>query len=186
MLYLVTGGSGSGKSEYAERLARSCFESLAAPGRLYYIATMYPGKDPENHRRIQRHRQMREGKGFLTRECFCHLERLEAEPGDVLLVECMSNLLANEMYLEGGGLADAAEKESADVVTAPVLRLARQAAGVVVVTNEVFSDGVKYDEETARYLRLLGAINGELAREAEGVVEVVYSIPLWRKGGVLC
>ena len=60
MLALVTGGSGSGKSAWAEDLVLSLGE-----GRRIYIATMYPF-DEESHRRIERHRKMRAGKGFET------------------------------------------------------------------------------------------------------------------------
>ena len=40
-----------------------------------------------------------------------------------------------------------------------------------------------YDPETERYLRYLGAINCNMAQEADKVVEVVYGIPLVQKGG---
>ena len=102
MLHIVYGGSASGKSTYAESLAMS----LQGDGRLLYIATMYPYKwnttelDPETMQRIKRHRAMRADKGFDTVECYRHVEHIVAKRQDVLLLECMSNLLANEMFLE--------------------------------------------------------------------------------------
>ena len=53
MITLVTGGSGSGKSAYAE-------EVLTGFGDFprIYIATMYPF-DEESKKRIERHRKMR-------------------------------------------------------------------------------------------------------------------------------
>ena len=112
MLHIVYGGSASGKSSYAE----SFVMSLQGDGRLHYIATMYPYKwntteiDPETMQRIERHRAMRADKGFDTVECYRHVEHIVAKRQDVLLFECMSNLLANEMYLEpqndDGGLAE--------------------------------------------------------------------------------
>lgn len=102
MLHIVYGGSASGKSSYAESFAMS----LQGEGRLLYIATMYPYKwntteiDPETMQRIERHRAMRADKGFDTVECYRHVEHIVAKRQDVLLLECMSNLLANEMYLE--------------------------------------------------------------------------------------
>ena len=99
---MVYGGSASGKSSYAESIAMS----LQGDGRLLYIATMYPYKwgkaelDPETMQRIERHRAMRADKGFDTVECYRHVEHIMAKRQDVLLLECMSNLLANEMYLE--------------------------------------------------------------------------------------
>lgn len=122
MLHIVYGGSASGKSSYAEGLAVSMREG----GRLLYIATMYPYKwntteiDPEMMQRIERHRAMRADKGFDTVECYRHVEHIVAKRQDVLLLECMSNLLANEMYLEpendDGGLAETmSEVEKAGV-----------------------------------------------------------------------
>ena len=61
MFTLVTGGAASGKSEYAESLA------LRLPGRRIYLATMRPA-DPESLARINRHRLLRQGRGFDTLE----------------------------------------------------------------------------------------------------------------------
>lgn len=122
MLHIVYGGSASGKSSYAESIAMS----LQGDGRLLYIATMYPYKwntteiDPEMMQRIERHRAMRADKGFDTVECYRHVEHIMAKRQDVLLLECMSNLLANEMYLEpenddGGRPETMSEVEKAGV-----------------------------------------------------------------------
>lgn len=122
MLHIVYGGSASGKSSYAESFALS----LQGDGRLLYIATMYPYKwnttelDPETMQRIERHRAMRADKGFDTVECYRHVEHIMAKRQDVLLLECMSNLLANEMYLEpdaddGGRSETMSEMEKAGV-----------------------------------------------------------------------
>lgn len=122
MLHIVYGGSASGKSSYAESIAMS----LQGDGRLLYIATMYPYKwntteiDPEMMQRIERHRAMRADKGFDTVECYRHVEHIVAKRQDVLLLECMSNLLANEMYLEpenddGGRPETMSEVEKAGV-----------------------------------------------------------------------
>lgn len=56
----------------------------------------------------------------------------------------------------------------------------------MLVTNEVFSDGMEYETETENYVRLLGVINQRLAEAAEGVVEVVCGIPLAVKGDLRC
>lgn len=56
MFHVVTGGSGSGKSAYAEQ----CILDFQGENRIY-IATMYPF-DEESHRRIARHRSHAGGK----------------------------------------------------------------------------------------------------------------------------
>ena len=64
MMVVVTGASGSGKSEYAEGVA----VKLAGKGDLYYLATMRVYGE-EGVRRVERHRKLRAGKGFQTAEC---------------------------------------------------------------------------------------------------------------------
>ena len=58
MLILVTGGAGSGKSQFAERLSMALKQE---PFR--YIATMQIW-DAECRARVAKHRQQRAGKGF--------------------------------------------------------------------------------------------------------------------------
>lgn len=199
MLHIVYGGSASGKSSYAESFAMS----LQGEGRLLYIATMYPYKwntteiDPETMQRIERHRAMRADKGFDTVECYRHVEHIVAKRQDVLLLECMSNLLANEMYLEqdsdDGGLAETmSEVEKAGVgmsetlspvskkIVQALVNLSTRVQDVVIVTNDVFSDGgsLTYDESTREYVKNLAEINCALAWEAATVTEVVCGIPV--------
>lgn len=186
MLHIVYGGSASGKSSYAESFAMS----LQGEGRLLYIATMYPYKwntteiDPETMQRIERHRAMRADKGFDTVECYRHVEHIVAKRQDVLLLECMSNLLANEMYLEpdsnaGSDMAETMSPVSNKIVQA-LIDLSTRVQDVVIVTNDVFSDGgsLTYDESTREYVKNLAEINCALAREAATVTEVVCGIPV--------
>ena len=193
MLHIVYGGSASGKSSYAESFAMS----LQGDGRLLYIATMYPYKwnttelDPETIQRIERHRAMRADKGFDTVECYRHVEHIMAKRQDVLLLECMSNLLANEMYLEPDaeavGIAGKAGFEMSKTlspvskkIVQALVNLSTRVQDVVIVTNDVFSDGgsLTYDESTREYVKNLAEINCALARVAETVTEVVCGIPV--------
>ncbi len=171
MLIVVTGGSGSGKSAYAE-------EQILAFGerKRYYIATMQCA-DEESERRIKRHRAMRANRQFETIECQRDLERLTLPIGSVALLECMSNLAANEFF---DGREHTAQ-ETADKILAGLARLCKQCSHVVVVTNEVFCAG-HYDGLTNRYLQCLGRINCVMAQRADRVTEVIYGIPVLRKG----
>lgn len=190
MLHIVYGGSASGKSSYAESFAMS----LQGDGRLLYIATMYPYKwntteiDPETMQRIERHRAMRADKGFDTVECYRHVEHIVAKRQDVLLLECMSNLLANEMYLEPDADASSDMAETMSPVSKKIVQalidLSTRVQDVVIVTNDVFSDGgnLTYDESTREYVKNLAQINCALAREAATVTEVVCGIPVKIKG----
>lgn len=96
MMTVVTGGSGSGKSAFAEDKIVSF-----GPAKRIYIATMHP-YDEESHKRVARHQKMRAGKGFETVECYTGLKNLDFPENAVVLLECMSNLAANEMFEEKG------------------------------------------------------------------------------------
>ena len=62
------------------------------------------------------------------------------------------------------------------------LRHLMRAKNLVIVTGDIFSDGMEYDEDTEQYRRLLAKINVWAARHADEVVEVVCGIPVRRKG----
>ena len=101
-IVLITGGSGSGKSAFAENLV------LKQPAEnRYYLATMQV-YGSEGRERVMRHRQLRHGKGFETLEyptdvADC-IGKIHQPTDAVVLLECMSNLVANEMFTETGTL----------------------------------------------------------------------------------
>lgn len=193
MFYLITGGSGSGKSEYAENLARKLGKSTAPDAEaapLYYIATMRVW-DEEGRARVRKHRLQREGKGFLTLERFTDMEKLELPEKDgIILLECLSNLTANEFYdrlgMQSGNTEEMGSRTSfealvSDRLVQEVLSLRAKCRHLVVVTNEVFSDGIIYDPETESYIRILAEVNRRLAEAADSVAEVVCGLPFTLK-----
>lgn len=174
MFTLVIGGSASGKSEYAERLVRE-----TGPGPKYYIATMTAG-DEESLRRIEKHRARRADDGFQTVERGRNLAGVQLPEQGAVLLEDLGNLTANELFAPDGVTdADAAEK----AVLLGVESLIAQSRDLVVVTNEVFSDGTKWEGKTLAYLRLLGRLNCGLAAMAGRVCEVVCGVPQYLKDG---
>lgn len=205
MITLITGGSGSGKSAYAEKYICHALNEKEYKEK-YYIATMQVF-DEEGQRKIDRHRRLRAGKGFITieqpRDIQNAVSKLQSESslktGRSALLECMSNLVANEMFppVDVSGIQVAeAEKEALDdtenmkdyentqirSVSKKVLKevsiLSENVAELVVVTNNVFEDGVSYDESTMNYIKAMGIVNRGLAAMAERVVEVVAGIPV--------
>lgn len=169
MLILVTGGSGSGKSAFAE----SRVLSLPEKPRIY-LATMMI-RDEESRDRIRRHRKLREGKDFQTAECPYGSFHADRFAGCVVLLEDLSNLLANEMFSRSD------PSHALQRVWGELEQLRRKAAHLVVVTNDVFSDGLQYTKETEEYLRGLGMLNCRLAFMADEVYEIVYGIPVMLK-----
>lgn len=205
MITLITGGSGSGKSAYAEKYICHASNEKGCKEK-YYIATMHVFDD-EGQRKIDRHRRLRAGKGFITieqpRDIKKAVEKLQSEnclkTGRSALLECMSNLVANEMFppVDVSGMQAAeAKKETLDdpenmkdYDTAQISRVSKKVlkevsilrenvAELVIVTNNVFEDGVSYDQSTMNYIKAMGIVNRGLAAMAESVVEVVAGIPV--------
>lgn len=197
MITLIIGGSGSGKSAYAEDYVLAAATDLPK----YYIATMQV-YDAEGERKVERHRRLRAGKGFVTIEQPTDIGKAgikiagnawnEQEKGDihevdgmdapneekqggVALLECISNLVANEMFSgEQMPETDAVVRR----VTEEIEALAKQLTHLVIVSNNVFEDGIAYDASTLRYIEVLGRINTRLADLADHVLEVVVGIPV--------
>lgn len=173
MRIVVTGGAASGKSAHAERIL--CHHT-PQKNRLY-VATMQPfGKAAEA--RIARHRVLRAGKGFETAERYTDLVHFRAARCyDGILLECMSNLLANELFAPDG-----AGEQAVPAILAGVDALEKQCDVLVIVTNEIFSDGETYPPETMQYMRMLGEVNRALFASADAAAESVCGILVPYKG----
>lgn len=177
-LILVTGGSGSGKSAFAERTLLSQGE-----GRPVYLATMEE-RDEESLRRIARHRAMRQRHGAAAGKFFVTVERpvdiggAAVESGDCVLLEDLGNLLSNEIWSSAG-----AGEQAETTILSGIDAILDRAALLVVVSNEIFSDGAEWTGDMARYVQSLGRLHQALADRAETVVEVVCGIPVYHRGG---
>lgn len=175
MVVLVLGGSGSGKSAYAEELL--CALTGKSQTTKYYLAAMRV-YDEEGTRKVEKHRERRRGKGFLTIEQPMRIEDALFQMkggGKAALLECISNLTANEMFT---GTQIRPKEEVVACVLQGVTQLMRETAHLVVVSNNVFEDGVVYDRTTMDYIYAMGKINRQLAARADRVVEVVAGIPV--------
>ncbi|MEF9984238.1 MAG: bifunctional adenosylcobinamide kinase/adenosylcobinamide-phosphate guanylyltransferase [Oscillospiraceae bacterium] len=171
MLCLVLGGTASGKSEFAEELAVKLDKR-----EKIYIATML-AFDDECLKKIERHQKMRKEKGFITVESPLDLHNIKSNLKGTAMLECMSNLLANEMYRTDIILDD---------VVLHILNGIKYAndyfENLIIVSNNVFGSQIEYDQSTEEYIKKFGLINSQIASEADIVVEVVCGIPIFHKG----
>lgn len=197
MMHLIIGGSGSGKSAYAEEL----LFSLPNVGKKYYIATMQV-YDEESERRVKKHRKQREGKRFYTIEQPVHVSKALAQMDagkKSAMLECVSNLVANEMFakdvyaedmhaddcdiIETGlkNKKDRSAEAVAGKIVDDIMKLHHELQQLVIVSNNVFEDGISYDEMTMEYIKTMGIVNQKLAAVADVVTEVVVGIPVMVK-----
>jgi len=164
MVTLVIGGGGSGKSAFAESIA------VSYSGKTAYIATMEPYGE-EGAKRIKRHREMRLGKGFDTIEQYSFINEKTAKNYENVLLECVSNLVANHIFTEN-------DENTIENVADGIEKMAKSVKNTVIVTNDIFNDGCEYDDTTRDYIAKLGAVNCRLAQLADEVYEVVVGIPI--------
>jgi adenosylcobinamide kinase/adenosylcobinamide-phosphate guanylyltransferase len=168
---LVIGGAASGKSGLAEGIV-----SAAGLSRRFYIATMMPFGG-EGQARIAKHRASRRELGFETVERYTDIGGLILPERGAVLLEDIGNLVANELFGDGGdfdklgGGLDKLIAGPAERIVSGVLALAEKCGLFVVVTNDVSRDGVRYDAETAEYIRVIGLVNRRLAARFDEVYE---------------
>ena len=173
MVTLVYGGSASGKSQFAE----DTICRLSGRGSKYYIATMKVGDDEENIERVKRHRFLRMDKGFDTIECPHDVKSAipQMTKSKNALLECVSNLVANEMFFGGEIIG---REETVDKVLSGIKELCKATDNLVIVSNNIFESDSDYDDITLSYMQALGEINAELAKIADEVYEVTVGISL--------
>lgn len=165
-MILIIGASSSGKSEFAENQIYG--------NHKIYIATMMPFS-LEAKKRIEKHQIMRKNKGFTTIECYYDLEKLHIPQNSNILLECMGNLVANEMFSQNS-------TNIVDKIYDGVMKLNQSADNLYIVTNDVFLDGIKYEAETELYMQKLAEINAKIGEKAEKIIEIVCGIPIYIKG----
>ncbi|MDR1264594.1 MAG: bifunctional adenosylcobinamide kinase/adenosylcobinamide-phosphate guanylyltransferase [Propionibacteriaceae bacterium] len=156
---VVIGANGSGKSTLAEAWAVRL--RADAGGRLLYLATTVVA-DADGQQRVARHRRQRQGLGFLTVES--PTAELAVGPSDVVLLEDVSNLVANLMFAD----------RAADPARAALDRLAelrRASAHLIAVTIGGLVPQPDHWDETRDYLAALESVNTALVRAADQVIE---------------
>lgn len=207
-MILIFGGSGSGKSAFAEKYITENFPDE----RRIYLATMkFDQDDEEAVRKIERHRRMRAGKGFETveyteiRQTVCHeFPGLTSDSfskdsqtvfqtfrNSVVLMEDLPNLLSDEMFADTDKTTDADKQTDidnqtdADTVSERIFSFLTAindtARELVIVSGDVFSDAIIYDGLTTSYISILGRLHQMIERQAEEVFEICAGIPLAMK-----
>ena len=168
MIYFFVGQSNTGKSQKAEELAMT-FGSF----HRLYIATMKV-MDEDGERRVQKHRKQRAGKGFETLEIPMNITEVIPQIKDpentVVLLECVSNLVGNEMY-DNPDKAELEEAHFAEEIVQDIKRLGDSVAELIVVSSE-YEAKEEYSEDTLKYIRFLDRTNEEIKRIAHKVIEI--------------
>ena len=165
-LTFILGGAASGKSAYAEGLARR------VPGPRHYIATAQ-AFDDEMADKIAAHRAGRAEDGWTTIEAPLELGRaLRDTPAGLVLLDCLTLWLSNMILSEG-------DQGSIDAL--PEALVARPGP-LIVVSNEVGGGIVPETPLGRRFRNAQGRLNQAVASRADCVVTVMAGLPLALKG----
>ena len=163
-LHLITGGARSGKSRYAQQLARGWSESPV------YVATARVW-DEDFAQRVSRHRRDRGPEWTLFEEPR-HVSRLPLA-NRVVVIDCVTLWLTNFFVDTSQDVAQSLDRfqEEIDALRALPGRL-------VVVTNEL---GMGVHAETAvgrAFTDLQGWANQYVASRADAVTLMVSGLPM--------
>lgn len=202
MNVLVNGGSASGKSEFAEQLAT---ELDAGNRKLIYLATMNPLAGGDSMQRIERHLELRRGKGFQTLESsedtsamfLADLEiqlKNSASSEHTVLLEDLGNMVARIVFspkidLVTTGSSGTSFRKDTDSfnnenffysqVSSAIERISSYAKNLVIVTNEIFLENLETSDEYIKiYLKTLADANSFFSKIADKVFQVVAGIPV--------
>lgn len=168
-MILISGENGSGKSAYAEKL------TAGLGGRRFYIATMQPS-GTDGAARVQKHRQQREGLGFVTLELPYSVANAAIAKPSVVLLEDVSNLLANAMF----------EKRMDErAVYRDIIALSKRCKMLVAVTISEFEPG-DYGKETQGYIAALHRLNDMLYTAADTALIMQDGTAELQKGRLPC
>lgn len=175
MIYMVTGGTRSGKSTYVENLLENEQDIL-------YIATSMV-TDDEMKERVRRHKERR-GERYTTYEGHGDLYEVVAEAHqEVVMLECIGTMVTNLIF-DLCKDADKASTEELHQVEAGIMDQVDRLIEVsrdkklYVITNEVGMGLVSAYKLGRVFQDILGRVNQKLAKEAEHVVLMVSGVPL--------
>ncbi len=197
MKVFISGGAKNGKSTFAEDLAIKL--SAEGNGPLYYIATMVPS-DQEDRERILRHRNNRQGKGFITIERHRDISGLldMAAADGTFLLDSVTALLSNVMFpkLERESSQDgtweenshneesfAFDERAGEKVGEDLIRFSEGVKNIIFVSDYIYSEAKEFDQWTEAYRRALAHVDKALAAACHQVIEISAGIPTFHKGG---
>ncbi len=177
MIHFVLGGARSGKSSFAERLAKQLAGTNPAK-RLHYVATAIPFDD-EMRARISHHQQNR-GEDWTEYESPYQLaealQRFTFE--DVVLVDCLILWLNNVIYNHG----EPCELHHVQQKLSGLIdRLQAMEAEIILVSNEVGMGIVPEGNVSQMFVDFAGIMNQMVTTVASNVILVAAGMPVWLK-----
>ncbi|MCG6551075.1 MAG: bifunctional adenosylcobinamide kinase/adenosylcobinamide-phosphate guanylyltransferase [Candidatus Magnetominusculus sp. LBB02] len=170
-IVLITGGSRSGKSAYALKLAQQ------RAGKKAFVATA-EALDDEMRCRIDAHKRQRDSAWETFEEPLAVSETITGLAGkyDVILVDCLTLWLSNLLMKE----PEKAERQCGDFIsTLNQMKTAQPPeTSLYLVTNEVGMSIVPENRLARLFRDAAGTLNQQAAALSDEVYLVVSGLPL--------
>jgi len=162
MLILISGTNSSGKSKTAENK----LSEFKTPQK-FYVATAKIFDD-EMKARVEKHKAMRAGKNFITIESEKNLADLNFPENSSVLIESLTTWLANEIF----DFQETQNPENFEIkIFNEIQILKSKCENLILVADDIFSDGITYDEATEFYRKILASLLIKTAGIADEVIE---------------
>lgn len=172
-IYLVTGGTRSGKSAFAEQLAANMSRPVT------YIATAVI-TDAEMEERVKLHRKRRPPTWEIKEEPYAVASLINqiGAVNKVLLLDCLSVLVGNLQWKNWGQDNEQIQQKVRTEILDIIEATQKTGNTLIVVSSEVGLGIVPEDSYSRFYRDLLGEANQQMAKVAEEVYLVAAGIPL--------
>jgi len=172
-LVLVTGGARSGKSSFAEKLAKEANKDVT------YLATSQ-ALDEEMALRIKEHKKRRPRNWKTIEEPLNASSVIEKEGKSdrVILLDCLALLVANLIFSKGDSTSEPIDQAVLNEIKTLAKISKNVPASVIIVTNEVGMGIVPEYPLGRAYRDTLGKANQILASEADEVYLLICGIPV--------
>lgn len=179
-IILVTGGSRSGKSTFAENMIKE------QEKKVLYIATSIP-YDEEMKDRVKKHRERRPAhwETFEGYKDFRH-EFKNLDHYDFILLDCITIMVSNLMFDYSGENFENMTKEQINKMESWIIErveefmesAASHCESLIIVTNEV-GYGIVPENKLSRVFRdIAGRVNQHIAKKSQEVYLVVCGVEL--------
>ena len=185
---LITGGARSGKSTYAEKLAKEVNK------KVLYVATSIPF-DEEMRERVKKHKERRPSN-WDTFEGYKDLKHIFINPNldfDVVLLDCITIMVTNLIFEKTGEDIESFSEEELNGLESEILKevaefldaAQKTTKTIILVTNEI-GLGIVPEYKLARVFRdIAGRVNQYIANRAQEVYLVVCGIKVKVKWDII-
>lgn len=178
-LTFIIGGARSGKSHYAEKLAKESGKKVS------YLATSIPF-DEGMKNRIQKHRESRP-KEWITIEKYRDFDKIleskEYEETDIFLLDCITIMINNLMFYSNLDFDNCTVEQVEDLEKEIIEQIEKLLAlseykDMIIVSNEVGMGLVPTYKMGNYYRDIVGRVNQRIASKADEVFFLISGLPM--------